>query len=230
VRATPLHRQPISNVDPHFWRVVWVENALPDCRTIRQGSQCHIASLWGCGPSTQCCLRDHVDYNTARLPECLRRLLVVRSTCHFAYYALASSVMSPGSFPSGWSAARGEWASLIHRWQPIIIARGRSHRQCRPSAVIQRAGAGQSPQGSKVAGSILGASVELFRWGLELKRASAISICGKRGYFDPDEAARETELHSTVTDRSPTSQVKHGIVERWWTLMGEGLYRGSAQR
>ena len=83
------------------------------------------------------------------------------------------------------------------------------------SAVMQRAEAGQSPQSSKVAGSILGASVELSRCGLELRQASAVSICGKRGYFDLDEAARETELHSTAIDGSPTSQVKRGITARW---------------
>src|SRR4051812_18164935 len=73
----------------------------------------------------------------------------------------------------------------LHRWQPMIIAGGGGHRQCRSSTVMQRAGTGQSPQSSKMAGSILGASVELSQWVLEPRQASAVSIRGKRGYFDP---------------------------------------------
>ena len=45
--------------------------------------------------------RDHMDYHTAELPECLRCLVVVRSPCHIAYYAIVSSLMSPSLFLSG---------------------------------------------------------------------------------------------------------------------------------
>jgi hypothetical protein len=58
-------------------------------------------SLHGCNPTTCCCLRDYVNYDAARLPECLRCVLVVRSICHFAHYALPSSISSPCSFPCG---------------------------------------------------------------------------------------------------------------------------------
>ena len=44
--------------------------------------------------------RDHMNYHTAELPECLRCLLVVRSLCHIAYYAIVSSFISPSSFLS----------------------------------------------------------------------------------------------------------------------------------
>ena len=57
--------------------------------------------LWGCGLPTYCCLRDHVGYSAARLPECLRCLVMMPLLCHFAYYALASSITSPGTFLSG---------------------------------------------------------------------------------------------------------------------------------
>jgi hypothetical protein len=34
-RVAPLRRQPIRNVCPHFWRVIWAENASSGCRTTR---------------------------------------------------------------------------------------------------------------------------------------------------------------------------------------------------
>jgi hypothetical protein len=84
VRAASLRRQPIWNVSPHFRRVVWVENASSGCRTTRQTGISMSHSPSGCS-----------------LPECLRYLVMMRSICHFAYYALASSITSPGSFLSG---------------------------------------------------------------------------------------------------------------------------------
>src|SRR5436305_13945334 len=102
--------------------------------------------------------------------------MVVRSTCHIAHYALASSLTSPGPLLSGWSTARGEWTGLIHRWQPTTIAGGAAHRQYCPSTVMQRVEARHSPQSSKMARSILGASAELSRWGSEPRQASAVLI------------------------------------------------------
>jgi len=78
-----------------------------------------------------------------------------------------------------------------------------------------------------MAGAILSANAELSRWSSEPRQASAVSIRGKKGCFDLDEAARETELHSTATDGSLTPQIKRGIAERWWARMGEGLQSGS---
>jgi len=62
--------------------------------------------------------------------------------------------------------------------------------------------------------------------GAQPRQAYAVLIRGRIGYFHTDEAARETELHSTATDGSPTSQVKPGITARWWAFMEEGLQEG----
>jgi hypothetical protein len=87
-----------------------------------------------------------VDYSAVRLPECLRCLMVVRSICHFAYYALALSVTSPGSFLF-WlvdSARRmGEPRT------PLAVndhCRSGGHRQYRPSAEMQRVGSDTLPR------------------------------------------------------------------------------------
>jgi hypothetical protein len=153
-----------------------------------------------------------VDYHAVRLPERLRCLLMVRSTCYIAHYALASSLTSPGSFLSDWSTAQGEWTGLVHHWQPATIAGRGAHRQYRPSA--QRAGGADIlpralrwPDRSWVrVPSSLG--------GAQPRQASTVLIRRRISYFYTDEAARKTELHSTATDGSPASQVKRGITAR----------------
>src|ERR1700735_4329104 len=62
--------------------------------------------------------------------------------------------------------------------------------------------------------------------GAQPRQAYAVLIRGRIDYFHTGEAARETELHSTATDGSPTSQVKPGITARWWAFMEEGLQEG----
>jgi hypothetical protein len=60
----------------------------------------------------KCGLRDRVDYNVAKLPECLRCLLVIRSPCNFAHCALPSSMLSLAGFNVvGRNARRRDGAS-----------------------------------------------------------------------------------------------------------------------
>jgi hypothetical protein len=71
---------PTANLERWFTfrRVVWIENASSGCRTTRQtGISMSHRPLLGLWPTTCRCLRDHVGYSAARLPGCLRCLVVV---------------------------------------------------------------------------------------------------------------------------------------------------------
>jgi hypothetical protein len=150
VRAASLRRPLIWNVNPHLRRVVWVENASSGYRTTRQtGVSMSHRPLWGCGLPTCCCLRGYVDYSAARLPECLRcmPLRLLRSGV-IDHVPLGSFLFWLVDSARRMGEPRTPLAVDGH-------CRSGSHRQCRPSAEMQRVGARHSPQGSKMARSIL---------------------------------------------------------------------------
>src|ERR1700739_3705733 len=81
------------------------------------GSQCHIRpSLGLLAYPTYCCLRDHVDYSAARLPECLSLLRsgVIDHVPLARFYLVGGQREENGR-------------CLVRRWQSAIIAGAGGH-------------------------------------------------------------------------------------------------------
>ena len=146
-----------------------------------------------------------MDYNAAKLPECLRCLLAVRPTYRFAHYALLSSISSLARFNVVGRQREESGLSPGHHWQPIIVA---------GVVATNNAGhtEGRGPDISPGSNDGLG--------GLSQGRASAVSIRGRVGYFCTDRTTWGTRLHSTEAYGVLTSQVKRGVVESSSTKQG----------
>jgi hypothetical protein len=105
-----------------------------------------------------------MDCHAAGLPECLRCLLIMRSACHIAHYAIASSLTSPGSFLF-WLV---DSARRIDRLRTPLAANNHCRRGSPPIIPPLRGNAESggptfSPKSFKMVRSILGAGAELSR-------------------------------------------------------------------
>lgn len=124
---------------------------------------------------------------TTMLQNCLNvsgALLMVRAPCHFAHCALPSSMLSPVGFNVVGRKCLENALGFVYHWQPMILAGVRAHQPCRPSLVMQRAGAQHSPHDSQDGRIDLGARTIWTRLGWLKAQSNLCCIDTERaGYF-----------------------------------------------
>jgi hypothetical protein len=165
---------------------------------------------------------------TTMLQNCLNvsgGLFMVRAPCHFIHCAVPSSMLSPVGFNMVGRKCLENALGLVYHWQLMILAGVRAYQPCRPSMVMQRAGAPTfSPRLSRWSNRPWNTyNLDSVRLAQSPVKPLLHRFTGEQAIFGLKEATRQTKLHPTTIDGNPTSQIKFGNVKLWRALMGEGL-------